>query len=266
MNGTSFTRRFFSFTLAALSLFAAGCTKKEKPAVFQTDSNDVIQLEVREAVEKEGEKGGQEVWHNEEGVICVLFGHGFNDEHFILDATQKLSSEYGLEEDGGLVFLLSYPEDFKGKISNLHSLLDEKVVKGLIILGAPEGTHNELAHIEEDWDENVPYPIFSFFPRDDMLGQESTCNFVLEYARTGTEDDSLFQEEHEGLDATAETIVIKAVRYMAELPGPLPPDKDLHSHVQAIAGNIPVHRYTNRETGIQSINHFVMEQPGEEKN
>ena len=95
-----------------------------------------------------------------------------------------------------------------------------------------------------------------------MLGQESTCNFVLEYERS-IEDEALSTEIHQEIDETAENIVLRAVHYMADLPGPLPLDKDLHSHVQAIAGSLPIHRYTNRETGIQSINHFIMEQKTE---
>lgn len=255
------TRAFFLVQVSVLLFIGlGGCKKKSAPeATFYTDSNDVIQLEVREVTEGEPVKDAHDTWHSDEGVICVLFGYGFNNEDFYTDALQKLGSEYGLEENDGLICALLYPDDFKGRISNLRSLIEEKTLRGLIILGAPEGTHNELARIQEDWDENVPYPVFSFFPRDDMLGQESTCNFVLEYARS-VEDEALSTEIHQEIDETAENIVIRAVRYMAELPGPLPPDKDLHSHVQAIAGSTTIHRYTNRETGIQSINHFIMEQ------
>ena len=95
-------------------------------------------------------------------------------------------------------------------------------------------------------------------PQDDILGQESNCDFVLEY-----EQNTVLTEEDENIniiiDETAEEIVMRAVRYIEELPAPLPHDTNLYSHVQAIVGEKKVRRYTDGETGLQSINHFIIE-------
>ena len=62
------------------------------------------------------------------------------------------------------------------------------------------------------------------------------------------------------LAETAESIVIRAVRYIEENPNPMQPTTELREHVQTIVGAKKVRRYTDPETGLQAINHFVIEQ------
>ena len=119
-------------------------------------------------------------------------------------------------------------------------------------------------------------------PQDDVLGEEFNCDFVLEYERSS----KLGEEEAEvkTIDKNAEQIVLRAIRYMEDIPddrydsvkmatntkkagmpngqarNSIFADEDLHTHVQSIVGEKKVRRYVDGETGIQSINHFVIEQ------
>ena len=111
------------------------------------------------------------------------------------------------------------------------------------------------------------------------MGEEFNCDFVLEYERNASLEDE--EVEVKTIDKTAEQIVLRAIRYMEDLPddryypnlgqgtggvdsrptrNSIFSDMDLHSHVQSIVGEKKVRRYVDGETGIQSINHFVIEQ------
>lgn len=227
-------------------------------------------------------------WHPEDGYICIVFGYGFNSPEFHEDAIKKLQDKYGLEEEGGIIIPLIYPDNLNGRISNIYDIITSHKMKGLILLGAPENTHRTLTKLRAEWelpadtaveetdgaesstaevqqDRKQPYPIFSFMPQDDILGQESNCDFVLEYERSSSIEEELSQET-ELLDKTVELILVRAVRYMDEHREPLEPDDKLHAHVQTIVGDHKIHRYTDSESGIQAINHFVIEQSQEPEN
>ncbi|MCR5762422.1 MAG: hypothetical protein K6G00_03475 [Treponema sp.] len=208
----------------------------------------------------------EEIKYNpEDGLICILFGEDFTAEPFYNEAIAKLTEKYGLSEEGGIIFPVKYPDDVKSRISNLYDIITEHKIRGIILLGAPEGTHKALYRLRSNSSEEgkVLYSnaIFSLMPQDDILGQESTCDFILEYERS-TSDTDLEQEISitPQLAETAENIVIRAVRYIEENPEPLLPTAELREHVQAIVGAKKVRRYTDPETGLQAINHFVIEQ------
>ncbi len=216
--------------------------------------------------ETETEPIAEEIKYNpEDGLICILFGEDFTTESFYNDAINKLADKYGLKDEGGIILPIKYPDDVKSRISNFYDVITEHKIKGIILLGAPEGTHKALYRLRSkpSEDEEPPYSnaIFSLMPQDDILGQESTCDFILEYERNSADTDI----ENEisitpQLAETAENIVIRAVRYIEENPLPLQPTTELREHVQAIVGAKKVRRYTDPETGIQAINHFVIEQ------
>ena len=46
---------------------------------------------------------------------------------------------------------------------------------------------------------------------------------------------------------------------MALLNGPLPMNDKLREHIQNIAGEAVIKRYVDHDTGIQSMNHYVLE-------
>ena len=251
-------RKILSFSLLSLTLLYSltSCKNKNTRSKEKHTTSEDIQLNVHSANSESQEPFS--LWHPEEGTIFVLFGYGFNNEEFRNDAEKKLEETFGLKENNGLVQVIIYPDDLRNRIMNMYDIISESHVKGIILLGAPENTHFMLAKLQDEWDSTPPYSVFSFFPQDDILGQEATCDFVLDHAPE-TEEDSINNKKEQTVDKDAENLLIRAVYYMASLPGPLPPDTDLHTHVQTITGERKVHRYTDSETGLQSINHFVME-------
>lgn len=250
----SFKKVFFTAAVLFTAFSFTSC-KNKKTNTVSVQGEDII-LNIHES-DSLGEDSIP-MWRGEEGTIFVLFGYGFNNETFRTDAIKKLEQAYGLTENNGLIQPVIYPDDVRNRIMNMYDIVNESTVKGIILLGAPENTHYMLAKLQDEWDAVPPYSVFSFFPQDDILGQEATCDFVLDYEHASEE--SVNEETEQSIDTDAEKLLVRAVKYMASLPGPLPADTDLHTHVQIIAGNRKVHRYVDSETGLQSINHFVMEQ------
>ena len=240
--------------LALLSCCLVGCSKKDKAA----DGEDKIELEINDA---EAPKKFHR-WSETDSVICVVFGYGYNDNSFYTDLCETLADKYGLENEKGMIWPLLFPDDFNGgsgRISELYNLVGEKKVRGMLLLGAPENTHYTLARLQDNNEGKIPYPVFSFFPQDDILGMESTCDFVLDYERSAKEDSNA-EETTQQIDKSIKQIVLNAIKYMADQKGPLPADGKLHEHVQQIVGkNKKVRRFVDSETGLQSQNHFVIE-------
>ncbi len=275
--------KLFTVLLCGLAAFMCqSCEKKSAEETVQSVAGS-IKIKVQEASPRNYSDMAR--YSPEDGIICVLLGYGFNSADFLEDFLVILEERYGLEEDGGIILPVVFTEDIMeefltiSKISSLYDIVNERNVKGIILLGAPEGTHRYLGKLRQDWDERPPYAIFSFMPQDDVMGEEFNCDFVLEYERNASPEEE--EVEVKAIDKTAEQIVLRAVRYMEDLPNDiynpdsvrLPAgsekhsfrnsifsDKDLHSHVQSIVGEKKVRRYVDGETGIQSINHFVIEQ------
>lgn len=245
------------FTAVLFSLIFCSCTKQKKEYV---PSVDTIQLEIEEApitLEKKNSK-----WSNENGCILVLLGYGFNTDSFINTEFNSLVNKFGLDENGGLLYPVTFPDDFKHgnttRVSDLNNFINDKNLKGILLLGAPEGINIPLSKQNDIWNGKLPYSVFSFFPQEDVLAMEATADFILEEDRS--KEDAALEQINQTIDPAIYPIIDFAIRYMAELPAPLPKDTDLHTHVQQIAGkSFTVRRYVDSETGLQSINHFVME-------
>src|SRR5574344_1171281 len=255
---TNLCVKFAAVSCVLFLFLTASCSKSEKQII---NSEGALDIQPKETSQKESKTTKN--WNNSDGVICVLLGYGFNDKTFDEETFTNLSNEFGLEQNGGLICPLVYPDDFKkgnsARISELYYMINEKNIKGILLLGAPENTNSVLARIQDDWNGKPPYPVFSLFPQDDVLGMEATCDFVLDYERSAKED-VLNEETTLSIDKNIEKILINSVRYIAELPASLPLDKDLSTHVQQIVGeDKKVRRFTDSETGLQSMNHFVIE-------
>ena len=209
-------------------------------------------------------------WHHSLKKICVVFGYGYNEKNYVQGIVESLAKKYGLDDgtpDSGLIFPLVFPDDFPGeKIARLPALIDERELAGLIIVGAPENTSYAIAHLEDEWDsrENmIPYPVYAFFPQDDIAGIEATSNFVLDHALEGggsMDDESNKEEVSQTQVSDLDALLDRAVEYILLTECPLPPDENLISHVSRIVGkNHKVSRYVDAQSGLQSINHFVVE-------
>ena len=233
-------------------LFVFSCGNSSTKIVL--DENTLI-IEPKESSEDMGNKS-QSLWTNDEGVVVVLFGYGFNEPSFTNSILQKIKDEFGVENENGLVLPVIFPDDLHNRISSLNDFLGDHQIRGIILLGAPERTHIALAKIHNDWDNMTPFNIFSFFPQDEALGQEGTCNFVVEYPRLHTElseDSGVIQSADESVE-----IIMNSIRYVAQLPGSIPCDKDLQFHVQNILKGKKIKPYVDSETGITSVNHFLI--------
>ena len=248
-----FFRRISSiFSLFCGMLFVFSCGNSSTKIVL--DENTLI-IEPKESSEDMGNKS-QSLWTNDEGVVVVLFGYGFNEPSFTNSILQKIKDEFGVENENGLVLPVIFPDDLHNRISSLNDFLGDRQIRGIILLGAPERTHIALAKIHNDWDNMTPFNIFSFFPQDEALGQEGTCNFVVEYPRLHTElseDSGVIQSADQSVE-----IIMNSIRYVAQLPGSIPCDQDLQFHVQNILKGKKIKPYVDSETGITSVNHFLI--------
>ncbi|MBO5137205.1 MAG: hypothetical protein J6B81_01720 [Spirochaetaceae bacterium] len=202
--------------------------------------------------------------------IAVLFGYGYNDEAFIAKTMQLISSSFGLADNGGTVIPFVFPDDFKrgsaARISLLSGMLSESGAEGLILVGAPEGTHGALAKMKESADEgSIVFPIFSLLPQDDILGMEANCDLVLEYRPFSSTEDG-FAEESVAYTQNVPELIQRALYYMSMIPiennGGLNQDiSELMVHARQLVGSSwVVSQYVDPETGISAQNHFVIEQ------
>ncbi len=210
-------------------------------------------------------------WHHSFKKICIVFGYGYNEKNYVQGIVESLAKKYGLDDgtpDSGLIFPLVFPDDFPGeRITRLPSLIGERELAGLIIVGAPEKTNYAIASLEDEWDsrENmIPYPVYAFFPQDDIAGIEATSNFVLDRTLEGSgsiDDETDKEEVSQTQVVDLDALLDHAVEYMLLTECPLPPDKNLLSHVSRIVGNdYKVSRYIDAQSGLQSVNHFVIEE------
>lgn len=255
----------FSLLFAALFLAVfCSCKKQAEPK----NTADPFEIEVSE--EKKSLKSSPS-WHPSEKKICVVFGYGYNEKNYVQSILDGLSSKYGLDdgsEEGGLIFALVFPDDFpSGRISRLPSLIGERELAGLIVIGAPENTNYAIAKLEDEYSSQetmIPYPVYAFFPQDDVQGIEATANFVVDRAMEGSgssDDDTNKEEVVQTQVQDMDKILDSAIEYMLLTGAPLPADADLMAHVSRIVGkNYKVSRYVDAESGLQSINHFVIEE------
>lgn len=236
-----------------------GCKRQEEQTV-DIEYIDLTPLESSiEALNNNSQK-----WHITNKKLCVVFGYDFNTPEISSHLLSILSDEFGLSSDGGLIYPLIYPSDFKhgvrGYISDFVNELqnDENDFIGVVILGAPENTHIALARNQDKWNLEVPYPVIALFPQDEVLGIESTCDIVIEKSQTANIAGDIHQEEIEGqLIAEAPDVLVKTIKYIMNLSYSLNRDSKIQSHViQMLDSNI--YHYTDPETGLQAINHFVI--------
>lgn len=254
-------KRLLILTIS-ISLFftLTGCGEKK----IQYDDTNSIELTAAESTLEQLNNNSQK-WHITNKKICVVFGYDFNTSEITTHLLSLLQKNFGLAEDGGLIYPLIYPNDFRhgvrGFASDLVSELqkDDYEFGGIVILGAPENTHIALARNQDKWNREIPYPVVALFPQDDVLGIESTCDIVLDKSQTVNLTGDVTQEEIEGqLITEAPDVLLKTIKYMQYLDYSLAKDNKLQNHVLQMLKTSNIHHYTDPETGLQSINHFVL--------
>ena len=253
----------YSFLLT-ISLFVLIFVPSCKKPPYEIDSENTINLEMTSATESELVTETQK-WQITKKHICVILGYDFNEKEMVEEITSLLASRYGLAEDGGLIVLYTYPEDFKAGGRSYHNNLrlilqnDIENLSGVIILGAPERTHIALARNQDYWNMNVPYPVIALFPQDDVLGLESTCDIVLDKGQAINYNGEILESGHDSVVITeAPDILIDTIDYIAEYDGAFPKNKSLSNHVFNMYEGYKIHHYVDGETGLQSVNHFIL--------
>jgi len=252
-----------SFIILSLisSISFVACKNEKKPVASQSLSeavNENLPEKLKKiSVETQGYLEGKN--------IVVILGYGYNDEDNVSKITQSLNSNFGVEteEKSALISLLVYPQDFmvagKERISSLVDKVEDKNLAGMIILGSPEGLHIALNKLQDKTENGrLPYPVFTLFSQDDVLGSESTSDFVLDYAHKTNTIEGEVTDFIPDFDATV--ILTNSISQMIELREPLKADSGLQSFVENLLDkNRTLIRYVDGETGLQSINHFIFE-------
>ncbi|MBP5402772.1 MAG: hypothetical protein J6Y36_06395 [Treponema sp.] len=257
MKTTKFTKTFTALFII-LSLAAVSC-KKNKTDTKENSNN--IETET---------KPSRPMWKPTKQKICIVFGYGYNSDTFVKEEVERLETNFGLSdeeatENSGLIIPYVFPDDLKvgntGRISRLIALLENVELAGIITIGAPEYTSNTLASFRENMEEKKPFPIYTLFPQDDILAIEATSDFVLDRAVEQSEDiEEVKQETEQTKIAHIEDIIDNAIDYMLLFEEPLKSNAELLTHVNNIAGAYyKIKRYVDPETGLSSINHFIIE-------
>ncbi len=253
-------RKIFSIRLLAFLMIPllGGCAD-DKP---QTSGTYLQQIELEDA--EIPDDAGTQFWHVTNRRLFVLLGYDFNTGAAAEETVRILTERYGAAEDGGLVEAVKYPDDFRhvGKsfVSSLTAMLSDssKDYAGVLILGAPENTHTALARLQDEWNQEIPFPVAALFPQDDILGLESACDFVLDKGIADSAEANLNEETQNDISGAAE-IITAAADYMLEAGDLLSADLSLRTHIRQMLGARKFHSYTDPESGLQSVNHFVID-------
>lgn len=255
---------FYLVSLLLFVLLLTGCEKKQNlPVTFEgarlitpvpvTDEDMLALQEISNFVEP----------HRKIGVVL---GYGYNDENFVEATLQELDRTLGLAEKGGAVVPYIYPEDFmrggSARISALTDMLEEDEVMGLVVVGAPEGTHRVLAALQDTDLHRALYPVISLMPQDDILGIEAGSDIVIEYVPASATEELV--EESGAYQENVPHLIARAAYYITLLPpdyfGGFQQDLDLLIHARQLAGSQwAVSRYIDPETGLCPMNHFVID-------
>ena len=257
-------KKLILLSILSLILFS-GCNGKNNN---QTGSSSV---ELKVDTKKSNSAAVDELiqkWNITNKRIVVLFGYDFNSEEMVSKLQKKLEQRYGLDEDGGLIISYIYPDNFKhngkGFSSEFPTLVNEsdKDISGMVLLGAPEGTENALSRIQYFWELNVPYPVIALFSQEEAAGLEANCDIVIDKAQKAEITGGIAPEETiTEIIEDAPEILCDTIDYILSLNGSIPKDlkkNEIKEHVKVMLKNREFSQYKDPESGLLSINHFVL--------
>lgn len=204
-----------------------------------------------------------QLWHESDRAVCVVFGYGYNDKNFVDSTVDALFSEFGSFEDGGAIIPLTFPDDFrhgsKAYITNLEGKLSDKSLCGIILLGAPENTAEAIARITDAYDGLLPFPVFSFFSQDEEVPMENCADFVLDVALDNKKP--LSEETQVKRVSSLPQILSRSISIMRGCTAPFKKTTEIIDLVKLIAEPLPVTNYIDAQTGLMSVNHFLISEP-----
>jgi len=264
-------KHYFATSIALISLTFLLFSSCSNPKT-EIDSENSISLEIKNSIL---ENYSETVNHTTSGKqIIVLMGYNFNQPETVAKYRKNFEKKYGLYEDGFEIYQITYPDDFKkgGRryVSDLSNLLtaEELDIGGVIILGAPEHTHLALARNQDFWKDKVPYPVIAIYPQDDNLGIEATCDIVLDKAQSteisseGIEAESESESKEEQDSQLAENsldLVNRAIDFAKNCDYSFTKGTNMYGYAELIYNNSKLHKYTDPESGLKSINHFILD-------
>jgi hypothetical protein len=238
------------FAAVVFAFLFAGCTQKSTPAEMEVDGGD------------SGEPGPVESFQFiSDKQIAVVFGHGYNDEPFVPETLSKIEQVFGLASEGSLVLPLIYPADFaNGRIALLYDKLAEYDICGLIVIGAPENTHRVLARLQDSWGTAAPaYPVIMLSPQDkEPLGIEAGADLVLDFVAKS--DEFAVDEQTSQMPVEMSEILFALIRHIYSLKETFDPATSnvAESGKELLGDAWEIAPYTDPETGLYAINHFVI--------
>ena len=258
-------KRSFLIVLLTFVLLLSSCDNQKKKKTYDADSIELTTDTSDETKALSDLMKTSQKWHLTNKRVALLFGYDFNNEEVKAGLLNLLEENFGFADEGGLIYPLTYPDDFKhgvrGYASDLTAILqdDDLDLTGVVLLGAPENTHVALARNQDKWDMEVPYPVVALFPQDDVLGIESTCDIVVDKGQTAGLTGEVAPEESDGqIHQNAAEIIVETIKYIQLLDGAPSRTQDLQKHMAQMLEGFQFHHYTDPESGLQSINHFVL--------
>ena len=181
--------------------------------------------------------------------VLIFYGYDFNEPEFVADCNNFLFERYGSFEQGGAVFPLVFPDNFKygsrTRISLLKNYISENNFAGIILLGAPEGTGEVLSDVIDK--NNFNKPIISLFSQDELLPAEYSSDFLV----------SLPEEQGKPNAENIFNLIGKTIEACLE-------NKHKQSNLKAfikemVGSDFAVYNFTDSQTAIIVKNHFVIE-------
>ena len=249
-------RCFIFLSLIAISLCLTSCKKKHQ----YVNSDGAIQLTITDSELSLADFAAKPVNHAfSNKKIIVLLGYSFNTPEVKEKILKILEDKYGLVDCGAMLLPLCFPDDFKrgghSYATEFYNIISDPLLDlaGIILIGAPEYTHLALARNQDDWNQNVPYPVIALFPQDDALGIESTCDFILD--KTQTAEEEVFTPTDEYFD-----LLLHVIDYVSMGDFEVTDFSEVLVHVSSLLKDKKFHNFTDSETGLKSINHFVLNQ------
>lgn len=231
----------FIILLAAGAIFL-GCQKKRQASIPQGErialedlGSDIYDL-----------SDDTRLHYDKMGTVAVIFGWGYNDKNFVAATTDALSSFD--------ILPLTFPDDFKhgGKtyITNLTSLVSGVELKGIVMLGAPQNTAYAITRLRDQYNGELPYPVFSLFGQEEIDAMEATSDLVLDLEANKNISDTKRPNN-------ISSIIENSVRYCVYSDSAFQRDTTLLNLAKMIAGD-SVTPYIDKATGLKSVNHFIL--------
>ena len=241
-------------TSLTLLLFTFGCKKPEIQV-----SDDLMTLQINESEENiENLKTKIHKAPESTKKLYILLGYGFNTAKNQKTILSLLDENFGLDENGGLIVPVIFPDNLHSRIMNFYDIVKGKDSYGIILLGAPERTNFMLEKVLDEWDEYTEQNIFSFFPQEETLGQEANCTALIDYERHITSDNHNLEEEVLKIDSSFYSMLLSTIEYMIYAPGVFEKNTELYEHVKQMLSTNTLKHYTDAESNLTSINHFII--------